>query len=317
MKALHHIAHLLIPRHTNNYKAKLLHSSSLFVITLFIISLQLSLNFVRTPNGSVLGYAAQISVEEVIKLTNQKRAEAGLAPLRHNPELSKGALSKGQHMMANDYWAHVAPDGTQPWKFFSDVSYKYRYAGENLARDFSNPTAAVNAWMASPTHKENLLSPKYKEIGIGVVEGDLSGTDTTIIVQFFGATLADTIPAEPLANANTPAVTTAPRIVASPLAIATPIPTLVPTATPVATPVITIAAVEGVTGEPQVLVSPFTTTRSLSAALVMVLMVAFVVDIIVVSRRRIVRISGRSMAHVAFLGMTLAIVMIIQAGQII
>ena len=38
--------------------------------------------------------------------------------------------------------------------------------------------------MNSPSHKENILSSKYKEIGIGVIEGNLAGVDTTIIVQF-------------------------------------------------------------------------------------------------------------------------------------
>ena len=102
-------------------------------------------------------------------------------------------------MIDRDYWAHVAPDGTQPWKFFTSFGYKYRYAGENLARDFSNASSAMDAWMNSPTHKENILNPKYKEIGIGVVEGDLAGTDTTIIVQFFGATYADKV-VQPIAQ---------------------------------------------------------------------------------------------------------------------
>lgn len=294
MKAVHHLAHLFLPRHTNNHKAKILHSSSLLILTIFVVSVQIFLNlFGNVTKGQVLGYASQISVDEVVKLTNQKRAEMGLAPLKLNSELSKGALSKGQHMLNNDYWAHVAPDGTQPWKFFADVSYKYRFAGENLARDFSNASAAVNAWMASPSHKENMLSSKYKEIGVGVVEGDLSGTDTTIIVQFFGTTLVDSLPTQPVARAAT-----------------TPAPTPLASKPPAATPSVTIASA-------QVLVSPFTATRSFSGALVMILMVAFVIDVILVSRRRIIRISGRSMAHVAFLGMTLVIVMIIQAGQIL
>jgi uncharacterized protein YkwD len=110
-------------------------------------------------------------------------------------------LQKGRDMIDKDYWAHVAPDGTQPWKFFSQFGYKYRFAGENLARDFSNANDAVNAWMNSPTHKDNILNPKYKEIGIGITEGDLAGSDTTIIVQFFGATYSDKV-TQPLADSG-------------------------------------------------------------------------------------------------------------------
>lgn len=124
----------------------------------------------------ILGYAANISSTEIVSLTNQKRTEAGVSSLIYNLQLEQAARQKGQDMIENDYWAHVAPDGTEPWVFFVDAGYKYRYAGENLARDFSNPQDAINAWMASPSHKDNLLSDKYKEIGIAVVEGDLGGS---------------------------------------------------------------------------------------------------------------------------------------------
>lgn len=298
MKIAHHLAHTFLPHHTNNHRAKVLHPSAITLLAISLIIFQLGLQLVgkiRTPSGQVLGYAANISVDEVVRLTNLKRAEAGLPTLKVNPNLSKGAYAKGQYMLEKDFWAHVAPDGTQPWKFFGDVGYKYRYAGENLARDFSNPSSAIDAWMASPTHKENMLSPKYQEIGIGIVEGDLAGVDTTIIVQFFGTAIADTIPITPVAEASG-------------------ISTSVAEATPEPTPVVSLAAASPV---PHVLISPFNTTRSVSLALVGVLMAALIIDVVIVSRRRIARASSRSIAHIAFLGMLIAIILIVRAGQII
>lgn len=303
------IAHLFVPHHTNNHKAKILHNSSIFVLCLALIFAQVVISGIskfNKPTTSVLGYASQISKDEVIRLTNQKRQENGLSPLRENASLGNGAQTKGAHMLQLGYWAHVAPDGTEPWKFFRDVGYRYRYAGENLARDFSSPAAAVDAWMASPSHRENMLSPKYTEIGIGVVEGSLSGNDSTIIVQFFGSPLqtasVDTAQA-PTTPVNTPEPSNIPTLAIA----ATPQPSLLPL--PNSTPVTLVAG----TGE----INSLDLTKSLSGILVAALLIAFVVDLVVVSRNRISRNSGRSLAHLAFLGMTLGVVLIIQAGRIL
>lgn len=310
MKIAHHIAHLFIPRESNNQKAKLLHNSTLALIAIGLVFLQLILSTPKQLGKRILGYAANISPDEVIRLTNEKRASNGLAPLSVNLVLSQAAQAKGVDMINRDYWAHVSPDGTQPWKFFTDFGYKYRYAGENLARDFSNSSSAVDAWMASPSHRENMLSSKYREIGIGVIEGDLAGVDTTIIVQFFGAKYGDVIPTVPVARTQ-PASTIVPQLGATsspkPIALATSTPSAVLVTRPVNSPL----------SSPQVLVSPFNTTKGISVAVVGVLLLVLIIDGLVVSRRRIARIGGRTFAHMAFLGMILAIALILRAGQIL
>lgn len=312
MKFAHRIAHLVWPRESNNQKAKLLHSSSLTFLTIVLILFQGFITFFPKFGPNILGYAANISPDEVIRLTNEKRAQNGLAPVTLNSTLSQAAQAKGADMLNKDYWAHVAPDGTQPWKFFVDFGYKYRYAGENLARDFTNPSSTVDAWMNSPSHRENMLNPKYKDIGVAVVEGDLAGVDTTIVVQFFGTNYTDTIPAAPLAQATpTPAV----------VATITPIPTItIPPATLTPTPlptqefqITTLPSQES----PKVLISPFNTTKTVSLAIVVILLGLLVIDGLVTSRRRIARIGGRTFAHLSFLGMILAIVLILRAGQVL
>ena len=290
-----------------NQKAKILHSSSLIIITVVLILFQGFISFFPKFGPRILGYAANISPDEIIRLTNEKRVQNGLAPLSLNSTLSQAAQAKGADMLNKDYWAHVAPDGTQPWKFFTDFGYRYRYAGENLARDFTNPASAVDAWMASPSHKENLLSPKYKEIGVAVIEGDLAGVDTTLVIQFFGTNYADTIPPAPIA-----------QVTPTPVITSTPIPTqVVPsvvTATPIPLPSPSEAAgLTVLTAEkPTVLISPFNTTKTVSLAIVVVLLGVLVIDGVVTSRRRIARIGGRTFAHLSFLGMILAIVLILK-----
>lgn len=292
-------AHFFIPRRSNGHKAKLLHSTTVLFLVLTVVSVQVFVNFL-THRGYVLGFAANISPEEVIRLTNVKRQENGLSPLVDNPVLDHAALAKGTDMVNKGYWAHVSPDGTQPWKFFTEFGYDYRYAGENLARDFSNPSSAVDAWMASPSHRENLLSSRYKEIGIGVVEGNLAGVDTTIIVQFFGTKLSDTIPVQPVAKVE--AATPSSQI--AQVKAATPLPSVMPTPTPVQ-------------ASQQVQVSPFTLTKSISMGVISVLIIALVLDTFIIERKRLFRPGGRAYAHFAFFGMILAILIIAKAGQIL
>ncbi len=314
MKFTRLLVHLFIPHESNNQKAKILHASSLSLIAVFLISFQILLGFTSKTFPRVLGFAANISPSEVIRLTNEKRAQNGLSPVAENSALSAAAIAKGQDMLSKDYWAHFAPDGTSPWSFFIKFGYKYKYAGENLARDFSSASGAVEGWMNSPTHRENILNPNYKEIGIGVVEGDLSGADTTIVVQFFGSR-SSTAPVIPIAKAKevTTTASASPRSLAVKVA-PTVAPTLVPTASPTPAP----------TSTPQLatttstsMISPFESTKKVSLAIVGVLLLVLSLDLLIVRRKRIARIGGRTLAHLAFFGMILAVIIILKAGQII
>ncbi len=318
MNIVDKIKHLFYPHHSNNHKAKILHPETILLFAILILVVQIIISNLPKLGFKVLGYAADISVDDVIKLTNQKRAENGLEPLTYNSQLSGAAMAKGNHMIANDYWAHTSPDGTTPWKFFSDAGYKYKYAGENLARDFSNAPTAVDAWMASPSHRENILASKYREIGIAVVEGDLSGSDTTIIVQLFGTQYLDTAPAIPIASANTsqaivenqikPTATSyppTPTVIKAPASV-----TVLPTLTSPNT-------LTSSRSEMRVLISPFQTTRGVSLGVTALLIVVMTIDAIIVHKRNIPRVGGRTIAHMAFLIMVLAIVIIAQVGQVL
>lgn len=300
MSALKFIVHLLFPHESNNHKAKVLHPVSLSLLAILLVGFQFALNFIPKAFPQVLGYAANISPAEVIRLTNERRAQNGLLPLSENPVLSSAALAKGQDMLAKGYWAHFAPDGTSPWDFFLRFGYKYKYAGENLARDFASPGGAVDAWMNSPTHRENILSANYKEIGIGVIEGSLAGTDTTIVVQFFG-TLQSAAPAIPEAQAKEVRK-------AAPLPTETPVPVFTPTPSP--TPFSQAATSD-------TFVSPFQSTKNLSLGITGILLMVLSIDLIIIRRRRIARIGGRTLAHLAFFGMVLAVILILKAGEII
>jgi len=132
-------------------------------------------------------YATNINVNDLHSLANQQRASVGLAGLSYNSQLSNAAYGKANHMIANNYWAHIAPDGTAPWYFIQASGYSYTTAGENLAKDFSTSSGVVAGWMASPTHRANVVNTAYTDVGYAVVNGVLSGSETTLVVAMYGA----------------------------------------------------------------------------------------------------------------------------------
>lgn len=314
-KILDKAIHFFLPWHTNNQKARLIHPEIIILFVIKLIIFQAVLQFIPASGLRILGYAANISPDEVIRITNEQRVSVGLLPLEANATLAQAAQAKAADMLNNNYWAHVSPDGIQPWSFFVNAGYNYRYAGENLARDFTNPTSAVDAWMASPTHKDNLLSANYREIGIAVVEGDLDGVDTTIIVQFFGTKYTDIVPVVPIAEAI-------PISTEAPVPESSPTPALVVATFPSPSPTSSLVAVKTPIAEAgpvaeRVLISPFSTTKGVSLVVVGLLLNVLVFDGLVARKRRIARIGGRTFAHLSFLGMIMAIVLILKAGQVI
>ncbi len=195
MKLRKTLSHLFHPQRSNNHRSKLLHHKSLLFLTLIAVGffqLVHLLASLHLQQGSVLGYASSISIDQVIEETNQERAKLGLVSLKYNEQLSEASLAKAQDMFSNQYWAHISPSGKEPWYFIKQAHYYYKVAGENLARDFDTTATMVDAWMNSPTHRANIVNPRYRDIGVAVVDGHLFGVETTLVVQMFGAVSSTT-----------------------------------------------------------------------------------------------------------------------------
>lgn len=135
--------------------------------------------------GTVLGEEADIK-NQIINFVNQERVKAGLEQLQESQLLNEVANLKAQDMLGNNYFAHTSPTGVDPWFWFDRVGYEYRFAGENLGMDFKTAVAVHQAWMKSELHKENILSPKYTEIGVAVKKGIIDNKETQVAVQSFG-----------------------------------------------------------------------------------------------------------------------------------
>lgn len=132
------------------------------------------------------GLAAIFSSVLVLK-TNEERQSQNLEDLKENELLVKAAQLKADDMAKRGFFAHVNPDGKQPWYYLDLAGYKYKSAGENLAVNFKDSKQVHKAWMNSPTHKANIIQPKFTEIGIATADGFYQGQEVTFVVQFFAA----------------------------------------------------------------------------------------------------------------------------------
>lgn len=153
----------------------------------------------------VLAYASNVNTTDVFTLSNQERTNVGLPALKSDSQLNSAALAKANDMFAKDYWAHVAPDGTEPWAFIYAAGYDYQTAGENLAKGFNTSAGVVAGWMASEHHKENILNTTFVDVGYAAVNGVLQGSETTLVVAMYGSRVAPTATAP---TAQTPASST-------------------------------------------------------------------------------------------------------------
>jgi hypothetical protein len=330
--------HLLTPHHTNNYRARLVQPVGLSVLLAIFLATQVWVRVLEItpvlPGGLVLGFASNITASQTVEQTNSKRAELGLAPLQVNGSLNQAAIAKANHMFGNNYWAHIAPDGTTPWVFIKNAGYRYAVAGENLARDFDTTGAMVNAWMDSPTHRENIVNPKYTEIGIAVVNGTLEGIETTLVVQMFGQptqTMAQT--SQAAATTDAPAPTTA-QLIAEPTTPPSPTPALEPTTSP--TPLV-VAQIYPHSNPPSVeeltlgttysypnsrslgniIISPLSITKSVTASIILLLVGILMYDLIYMSKHKLPRRVGKNWAHVTVLAFVLVFVIIVSQGKVL
>lgn len=124
---------------------------------------------------------------EVVTWTNTYRAQNGLKALTRNSTLDSAAIIKIHDMFERQYFEHVSPTGKSPADLITSVGYDYLWEGENLALGiFSDEKDLVDAWMASPGHRANILNSHFEEIGIGVEEGTYEGKHVWLAVQEFG-----------------------------------------------------------------------------------------------------------------------------------
>ena len=111
--------------------------------------------------------------KDVIKLVNEERSKHGLGLLKVDETLTKAARLKSNDMQQNEYFDHESPAYGGPTDMLKDIfGYEfngyYLGAGENIASGQTTARQVVDDWLNSKAHKENILNPNYKYIGVGL-----------------------------------------------------------------------------------------------------------------------------------------------------
>lgn len=202
----HHLKHAFIPHSGNDHRPHALRSRSLRVYSAVILGVKL-LVVVLVAVYPGASYVSNVTSQNVIQLTNQARTSAGLSALATNGLLVEAAQAKANDMIAHSYFAHTSPSNVTPWEWFKRAGYSYTFAGENLAKDFATAEDVVNAWIASPLHKKNIMNAKYRDIGVAVATGEVNGVTTIVVAQMFGTPYQSTFVSEPAGNSSNPPAT--------------------------------------------------------------------------------------------------------------
>lgn len=221
-----------IPHEGNDHVPHILKHRVLFGYSAVIALLKVLVIVVPIALPSVSVYSSSITIKNVIELTNATRTQLGLPPLKESAKLDAAAAAKAKDMMTNGYFAHTSPTGVTGWTFIKDAGYVYRSAGENLALHYTTAESLTDGWMASPTHKANIVSTKYDDIGIGIIQGDYAGYSTTMVVQMFGKPATASAPAPTPVPAPAPAPAAVAVVTPSPAPVPAPAPAPKPTSAP-------------------------------------------------------------------------------------
>lgn len=280
------LSHLFYPQYSNNHRPKILHSSSIFIVVAFLFFSSIFISSFRNTDTKVLGAASSISFQDLLLLTNQERQKQNIAPLVIDQQLSDAARNKANDMFANNYWAHISPTGKTPWDFIKESGYDYVYAGENLARGFSSSSDVVDAWIASPEHRSNMLSRNFQDVGFAVEEGTLGGEDTILVVEELGGRKITA------AQGNTGTLSSS-----NTKGDSRPNPPV------------------------QQNISPSINNKNMSINFIEIILAifigTFILDFIVVERKKIERVVGHNMDHIFFLMVIFICVVIIGKGIIL
>ena len=120
---------------------------------------------------------------EVLDLVNKEREKEGLAALTWGTTCESAAQVRAGEIVTS--YSHTRPDGSE-WKTVCPIPSTGGYAGENLAGGISSvsPETVVRAWMNSPEHKANILSPNFTKLAVGFVF-DPNSKYKTYWSQFF------------------------------------------------------------------------------------------------------------------------------------
>lgn len=136
------------------------------------------------PSGTAPNPPRDDLASQVVALVNVERARAGCGPVTPDPALTRAAQHHSADMASHAYFSHTSPDGRGFAQRIRSEGWVGGPLAENIAAGQRGAGAVMEAWMASPGHRANILDCAYRAIGVGVATGGSYGTYWT---QAFGA----------------------------------------------------------------------------------------------------------------------------------
>jgi uncharacterized protein YkwD len=141
--------------------------------------------------------AVRVLERGILTKVNALRRQHGLAPLRPSPGLAAAARQHSTEMARRGYFGHSSASGASFYRriarFYPMGGRHYWAVGENLL--WSSPevdaTGALSIWLKSPEHRKNMLTERWREIGLAAVHVDAApgaygGHEVTIVTADFG-----------------------------------------------------------------------------------------------------------------------------------
>ena len=147
-------------------------------------SISSSESYSATVVSNVLPQTSTIE-SSLFNSVNAIRLQYGVGPLSLNSSLSNIARARCTDMFNRNYFSHTTPDGKNIFIILNENAFTWQYAGENIYQcspaSLGSENSILNTWMASPSHRDNLLKGAFHQVGIGIVD---SGNTRTVSIVF-------------------------------------------------------------------------------------------------------------------------------------
>lgn len=144
-------------------KQKICLAAAALLCTLAVPAQASAMTQAAVPAASM--YSVSASVQDVWAQVNAVRAQNGRSALTLDANMNRAAAVRAAELAQR--FAHTRPNGARGLTALDEAGVSYRTAGENIASGQQTAQAVVSAWMASPSHRQNILSASFDRMGVG------------------------------------------------------------------------------------------------------------------------------------------------------
>ena len=128
-----------------------------------------------------------VNATRIVARTCGDDFQEAVGKLRWHCDLRTSSIAHSEDMRDNNFFDHGGSDGSRPSKRVERAGYSWRSVGENIAAGYFSVESVMQAWIDSPGHCRNLMSPLFEEFGFGYVEGNANSAYPNYWTQNFAS----------------------------------------------------------------------------------------------------------------------------------